>query len=558
MPVPPVSTRPWWREAVVYQVYLRSFSDSDGDGVGDLGGLRARLDHLVELGVDGLWINPCYPSPQTDHGYDVADYTDIDPIYGDLAAFDALLAEAHDRGLRLLMDLVPNHCSSRHPWFRAALEAPPGSRERARFLFRDGRGPAREEPPNDWDSVFGGSAWTRITEPDGRPGQWYLHLFDAGQPDFDWRNPEVADMFDDVLRFWFDRGVDGFRIDVAHGLVKAVGLPERSIGGGFEPRWDQPEVHDVYRRWRRISDSYSAADGRPGRQLTFVGEVWVRDPEQFALYVRQDELQQAFYFDLLVQPWRADAVRASVDRGLGHMARSGATITWALANHDVHRTVTRYGQDQGSVVVSPDDPAASTRRRAPVDLEQGAAFARAAALFVLALPGSAYLYQGDELGLPEVMDMPDTARVDPVFARSDGQHLGRDGCRVPLPWQRDAASFGFSPTPGARAPWLPQPDWFRGYALDGQQSDPRSTYTLSRRALQLRSRLWVVGAELAWLDVPGRPDVLAFSRGAATCVAICGPQDLELPREWGEPALASAEPLDRILPGRAAAWLVTD
>jgi alpha-glucosidase len=552
---------PWWRDAVVYQVYLRSFADADGNGVGDLEGLRRRLDHLVDLGADGLWINPCYPSPQRDHGYDVADYRDIDPAYGDLAVFDALLAEAHARGLRLLMDLVPNHCSDQHPWFQAALASGPGSPERARFLFRDGTGPDGSAPPNSWQSVFGGSAWTRVTEADGRPGQWYLHLFDAGQPDFDWRNPEVGDLFEDVLRFWFDRGIDGFRIDVAHGLVKAHDLPDWTlpVSGGSHaeqgspppPMWDQPEVHDVYRRWRRVAESYV------GRDLTFVGEVWVRDPTALARYLRPDELPQAFYFDLLTQPWLPDAVRESIDRGRAHIGSTGATITWTLANHDVHRAVTRYGRDQDLVRPDPKDPPGSTRRRMPVDLVQGRRSARAAALVVLALPGSTYLYQGEELGLPEVLDLPDEARQDPIFAGSGGADLGRDGSRVPLPWAADAPSFGFSLTEVAAPPWLPQPPWFADYALDRQQADEGSTYRLYQRAVALRPDLFGADAgDLEWLDVDGRDDVLAFRRRDAVCVAVFGSEPYRPPAAWGR-LLLTSEPAEREgeIVGGAAGWL---
>ncbi len=553
--------RPWWRDAVVYQIYPRSFADSDGDGVGDLEGIRSRLGHLVELGVDGLWLSPCYPSPQADHGYDVADYTAIHPEYGDLAAFDRLLEQAHGLGLRLLMDIVPNHCSTEHRWFKEAVAAGPGSPQRARFLFRDGRGSEGELAPNSWRSVFGGSAWTRVTEPDGTPGQWYLHLFDEQQADFDWRCADVGDMFEDVLRFWFDRGVDGFRIDVAHGLLKEEGLPEWALpgharttaDGAQPPMWNQPEVHDVYRRWRRLAESYA------GRDLTFVGEVWVSDPADLTLYLRQDELPQAFHFDLLVQPWRAPDLRRSIDRGLAEIGGSGATVTWTLANHDVHRAATRYGRDQSQVVVSFDDPAGGTRARGPVDLEQGTRIARAAALVTLALPGSAYLYQGEELGLPEVLDLPAEARQDPIFRRTHGADLGRDGSRVPIPWQHDAASFGFSATPGGAAPaapWLPQPGWFAAYAVDVERDDPASTYTLHRTALALRPELFSgPDRALDWLPTPGRDDVLAFARGPVACVAVTGSEAYDLPAAWGEVVLASATLDGRRLAGGAAAWL---
>jgi alpha-glucosidase len=549
------STSPWWTDAVVYQVYVRSFADSDGDGIGDLAGLRERLDHLTTLGVDGLWLNPCYPSPQQDHGYDVADYTDIEPAYGTLETFDELLAAAHERGLRLLMDLVPNHCSAQHPWFQAALAAGPGSPERARFLFRDGRGPGGDEPPNNWPSVFGGGAWTRVTEADGRPGQWYLHLFAEGQPDFDWRNPEVGDLFESVLRFWFDRGIDGFRIDVAHGLVKHPELPDMPSGQALAhaPMWNHPDVHAVYRRWRSVADSYA------GRDLTLVGEIWLPDVEDLALYLRPDELPQAFYFDLLTHPWQAPALREAIESGITHIAEVGAVVTWTLSNHDVHRTVTRYGQDQSVVIPYSQDPAARTRYDGPVDLAQGRAYARSAILMLLALPGSVYLYQGEELGLPEVLDLPMSARQDPLVTRTGGKDLGRDGCRVPIPWEQDAPTYGFSLTEAPAAPWLPQPDWFGPYAVDVELTDPASFLSLYRRALELRREVWAgPGAALEWVDLPGRePDAFAFRRGSSTCLVNCSAEPIELPAAWGEVVLASAPVDGRTAAPACAVWLTS-
>ena len=552
----------WWRDAVVYQVYVRSFADADGDGIGDLAGLQAQLPYLEMLGVDAVWLNPCYPSPQVDHGYDVADYTDIEPAYGDLAAFDDLLADVHARGLRLLLDLVPNHCSSRHPWFQAALAAGPGSPERDRFMFRDGRGPGGDEPPNNWRSVFGGPAWTRVAGAEGALGAWYLHLFDSGQPDFNWRNQHVGDLFEQVLRFWFDRGVDGFRIDVAHGLVKDPELPDwdRLSPQGPAPMWNQPDVHEVYRRWRRVADSYT------GRDLTLVGEIWVPRVEDLALYLRPDELPQAFYFDLLTQPWRARGVRSAIEQGLAHIAAAGAAVTWTLSNHDVHRAVTRYGQDQSAVVADSDDPAAATRFRGPVDLAQGQQYARAAILMLLALPGSVYLYQGEELGLPEVLDLPLEARQDPVVLRSEGAMLGRDGCRVPFPWVHDEPSFGFSLGSDDRAdragsaepeaPWLPQPAWFADYSADLELADASSFLSLYRRGLELR-RPYFSGpaAPLEWLEIEGRADAFAFRRGTSVCAVVFGADALELPVSWGDVVLASA-PVDlRNAPGGSAVWL---
>jgi alpha-glucosidase len=550
---------PWWRDAAIYQVYLRSFADAGGDGIGDLAGLRSRLDDLVDLGVDGLWLNPCYPSPQADHGYDVADYTDIEPDYGDLTEFDALVADVHARGLKLLMDLVPNHCSARHPWFQAALAAGPGSPERGRFHFRDGRGAAGDMPPNNWRSIVGGAAWTRVTEPAGRPGQWYLHLFDAGQPDFNWHDPAVPALFDDVLRFWFDRGVDGFRIDAANGMYKHVDLPDWNGAHTYNGHaWDQPEVHEVYRRWRRIIDEYA-----PERELTLVGEIWAQSVADLVSSLRADELPQAFYFDLLVQLWDGPAFRASIDSALTEIGSTGATITWTLANHDVHRMVTRYGIVR--VDRSPHPELVRTRPRGEVDLELGTQRARAAIMLLLALPGSHYLYQGEELGLPEVLDLPDEARQDPTWFRNGAVNPGRDGCRVPLPWTTDLPSFGFSPDNPAdnttdtatAAPWLPQPRWFGKYARSTQRTDAASMLALYRAALRTRrSAFDGADREISWIEVSDRDDVLAFRRGDVRCVVVFGDQPFPVPAEWGTPLLASASPRDGHLPGNAAAWWV--
>ena len=540
----PESPTPWWRNAVVYQVYVRSFADANGDGIGDLAGLRSRLDYLAELGVDGIWLNPCYPSPQADHGYDVADYTDIEPDYGNLAAFDELVADAHRRGIRVLMDLVPNHCSREHPWFQAALAAEPGSPERARFIFRDGTGPDGALPPNGWRSQFGGPAWTRVAD-----GQWYLHLFDSGQPDFNWRNPEVTALFDDVLRFWFDRGVDGFRIDVAHGLYKQPDLLDW-VGTHYnEHAWNQPEVHDVYRRWRAIAESYQ------GRELTLVGEIWVPTVADLARYLRADELPQAFFFDLLQQRWDPAAFRASIGRAFAQIGATGATITWTLANHDVHRTVTRYGIENPEPVPDPIDPNhVTTRPRGVVDLALGLRRARAAAVLQLALPGSHYLYQGEELGLPEVLDLPDDARQDPTWARSEHLDPGRDGCRVPLPWTAQGGSFGFSPADATGTPWLPQPEWFAKYAADEQAGDADSVLSLYRAALRLRRELFDAAEEtIDWVDT-GRADVVAFRRSGVVCATVFGAEPFTPPAEWGAPLVASAALSGGALPGDSAAW----
>lgn len=538
----------WWQDAVVYQVYLRSFRDSDGDGIGDLRGLLAGLADIAALGCDAIWLNPCYVSPQADHGYDIADYRAIDPAYGTLEDFDAVVAEAHRLRIRVLMDMVANHCSVQHAWFQAALAAGPGSRERRRFHFAAGTGVEGEIPPNNWLSVFGGAAWTRIVEADGRPGEWYLHSFDSAQPDLNWRNADVAEDFRDVMRFWFDRGVDGFRIDVAHGHVKALGLPDwpgadDGTGGHNAAMWDQPEVHEIYRDWRAVGDAYP-------RPKYFVGEVWVPAPSRLADYLRADELHQAFCFDLLVQPWDAERLRAAIISGL---ASSENPPAWTLSNHDVHRTVTRYGQEQTGEPVDPSDMISAARRTGPVDLDRGTRRAAAAAALLLALPGTAYLYQGEELGLPEVFELPAASRQDPIWVRSGGAQLGRDGCRVPLPWDDGSPDFGFGW--GTSPAWLPQPAWFGRYARTVQDADADSMLSTYRTLIRLRRERFEPGDLLVWLDT-GSGDVLAFTRGRTLCVVNTGSTEFRLPAAWeaGERLLATAPASIGIVAADSAAW----
>jgi len=534
---------PWWADAVTYQVYIRSFADANGDGVGDLAGITSRLDYLHDLGVDAVWLNPCYSSPQRDHGYDIADYFAIDAAYGSVEDLERLVSEAHDRGMRVLMDMVANHCSDQHAWFQAALAAGPGSKERARFLFRDGRGEEGELPPNNWGSVFGGAAWTQVAD-----RQWYFHAFDSSQPDFDWRNPDVVAHFDDVMRFWFDRGVDGFRVDVAHGLFKHAELPDWTDDGHNYAMWDQPEVHDVYRRWRAIGDEY------PGGKY-FVGEIWVPSLEAMSAYLSPDELHQAFSFDLLVQPWEASRMAGAIKRALEQGAAGGGPPAWTLSNHDVHRTTTRYGQAQDLSAPVPTDMIAAARRRGDADLNLGVRRARAAIMMQLALPGATYLYQGEELGLPEVFDLPDDARQDPIWLRSGGVELGRDGCRVPLPWASAAESFGFSPPGSKSAPWLPQPEWFADFAADRQHEG--STLELYSRAIRSRRDVFS-GDELEWLE-SGSSDVLAFRRGDGICIVNFGDTSHTM-QAWGSSALAASYPIDLggddlVIPANSAAWL---
>jgi alpha-glucosidase len=544
---------PWWRRAVIYQVYPRSFADASGDGVGDIAGLRARLPYLAGLGVDAIWITPWYRSPMADHGYDVADFRDIDPLFGTLGEAESLIKEAHALGLRVLLDVVPNHTSDRHPWFPAALASPPGSAERQRYIFRQGRGPRGEQPPNDWRSSFGNSAWTRVSAPDGTPGEWYLHLFSPHQPDLNWDNPEVRAEFESILRFWFELGADGFRIDVAHGLVKAPGLPDVGIADGDflrtserpdHPHWHQEQVHEIYRAWRKIADSYS-------EPRVFVGEVWADRISWLVEYVRPGGLHTAFNFDFLRAPWNAVALRSVIDETIAEMSAVGAPATWVLSNHDVVRHLSRYGRPQ-------NESSSLTRTQLlaqPADLPLGLRRARAAALLMLALPGGAYLYQGEELGLPEVEDIPEDLLQDPVWLQSGRTDRGRDGCRVPLPWSGDAPPFGFSP-PGATAePWLPQPDSWKGLTFEVQERDPASTLALYRGALRIRREHPALGdGALAW-DASAPPDVLSFTREPGfRCLANLSACPIPLPSHR-RLLLASAELEDGKLPSDATAWL---
>jgi alpha-glucosidase len=535
---------PWWRQAVVYQLYVRSFSDSDGDGIGDLRGVADRLDYIAGLGVEAIWLNPCYPSPNHDGGYDVADYVDIDACFGGLPAFEKLLNAAHERDLRVIMDLVPNHCSYRHPWFVEALAAPPGSAARARFHFRDGRGVDGGEPPNNWRSTFSGPAWTRVIDAGGRPEQWYLHSFDPTQPDFNWDNPDVAEMFDDVLRTWLDRGVDGFRIDVAYAMVKHPGLPDAEFPHDNPYTWNQPGVLDIFTRWRAVTDAYR-------RDIPLIGEVWLT-PAETGEYIEPGRLHQVFYFDLMLQPWDPQAFRDSIEATVASVPPTGGVATWTLNNHDVHRSVSRYGLTESEPMHTDDRNARQTRPRGRVDVDLGSRRARAAALLLLALPGSIYLYQGEELGLPEVLDLPADARRDPIWIRSGGREHGRDGSRVPLPWTAYGDGFGFSP-PNSGRPWLPQPDWYARFAVDAQETDPASTLALYRIALRMRRKLFV-DETFEWLD-PGRTDILAFKRGHGINVTVMGDSAFTPPASWGRIMVRSHRDRADIIGADTSAWL---
>lgn len=513
-------TSAWWRSAVLYEIYVRSFADSDSDGVGDLPGIRSRLPYLRDLGVDGIWLTPFYPSPGADHGYDVSSYVDVDPQFGTLGDFDHLVSDAHELGLRVVIDVVPNHTSSEHPWFRNALSAAPDHPDRARYVFRPGRDGG---PPSNWTSAFGGSAWTL----DETTGEYYLHFFAPEQPDLDWHNEAVQADFEQILRFWLDRGADGFRIDVAHALFKARDLHDvdepdpRPSFADWLTMIGQPELHPLYRSWRRLADGY------PGGRM-FVGEIVLADQEAVARYLHSDQLHLAFNFTLLYERWDADAIRESIDRTRAALGAVGATPTWVLENHDVTRLPTRYGGgDEG-------------RRRA-----------RAAALLLLALPGTAFLYAGQELGLEEV-DLPDDARQDPVFFRTGGSRKGRDGCRVPIPWSRRPPGFGFTTS----SPWLPMPYDWADLSVEAEDGDPRSSLSLYRAALALRRGSEALrGGSFAWRESP--PGTLVFERKVADEAVVCGinlgDDPLELPA--GELLLASGPGRDGQLATDSGAWL---
>ena len=551
----------WWRSAVIYQVYPRSFADSDGDGVGDLTGIRERLPALEALGIDAIWLSPFFRSPQKDAGYDVSDYCDVDPLFGTLDDFDQLLATAHSHGIRIIADMVPNHTSDQHVWFQEALAAPEGSPERDRYMFRDGRGPNGDLPPNNWESVFGGPMWTRVARPDGTPGQWYLHIFDTSQPDLNWENPWVIEQFHDILRFWLDRGVDGFRVDVAHGMIKQAGLPDytppaegASMGGTGSaslddlpeadvvdtnpPYWGQEGVHEIWRGWRRVLGEYEG-------DRVLCAEAWLDTLDKIALWVRPDEMHQAFNFGYMFTDFKAKKLRRIVDESMTAFGGVGAPSTWVLSNHDVVRHASRLAltsdspQGAGIGPLSPGKP----------DRLTGLRRARAASSLMLALPGSSYLYQGEELGLPEDMELPDDARQDPTWFRTKGEKYGRDGCRVPIPWEADKPAYGFNHT---GASWLPQPADWAVYARDAQSGVPGSTLELYTAALRLRREHGLGSGTLAWVRGFGKK-VVAFRNGDVTVITNTGKVAVELP--IGEILLASEEITGGALPRDTTVWM---
>lgn len=549
----PRSSRPWWRDAVTYQIYIRSFADGNGDGKGDIQGIRSRLSYLEKLGIDAIWITPWYPSPQKDHGYDVADYLDIEPDYGTLTEAELMIKEAHELGIKVIIDIVPNHSSDQHKWFLEALESQPGSKARDRYIFRDGKGITGELPPNNWQGVFGGSAWQRVIEKDGRPGQWYLHLFAVEQPDFNWENQEVNEYFEKVLRFWLDRGVDGFRIDVAHGMVKAPGLPDieedlssEMLAARRLPFWDQDGVHDIYRKWRKILDSY------PGDRMA-VAEAWVSPASRIALYLRPDELANSFNFDFLTSIWDIHDLKKNIDLSVQAIQSVGAPASWVFNNHDVVRSVDRF-----ALGLRPGVGETTFDRHGDIsklNIETGIRRARAGALLMLALPGGAYIYQGEELALPEVRDIPENRLEDPRWFLSNKTDKGRDGCRVPLPWDEiENGAFGFSKNQelGRENAWLPQPIWWGNYAAKKQDGDANSSLNLYRRALEIRkTEIGLGDGEMEWLELGDH--ILAFKRpGNFACIVNFG-NAFKIPD--GEVLVASTHIEQGVLPEDGALWM---
>jgi len=553
----------WWRTAVIYQIYPRSFQDSTGDGIGDLPGITHRLAELAELGIDAIWLSPFFRSPQKDAGYDVSDYCDVDPLFGTLADFDLLLEKAHSLGLRVIADMVPNHTSDQHEWFQAALAAPEGSPERDRYMFRDGKGAHGEIAPNNWESVFGGPMWERVTRPDGTPGQWYLHIFDTSQPDLNWENLQVREKFHDILRFWLDRGVDGFRVDVAHGMIKQEGLPDytpplelASMGGTGAtdlnlavedaaqldvepPYWGQPGVHEIWRGWNSVLAEYEG-------DRVLCAEAWVDPLSKVALWVRPDEMSQAFNFAYMFTDWNAKDLRRVIKDSITAFAGVGAPSTWVLSNHDVVRHATRLSLAKDSPAqgagIGPKTPGKPDRAK-------GLQRARAATSLMLALPGSSYVYQGEELGLPEDMELPDSARQDPTWFRTKGDKYGRDGCRVPIPWEADKPAYGFS---AAGTSWLPQPADWAPYARDSQAGVPGSTLELYRSALALRRAHSLGSGSVEWMKGYDK-GVVAFRNGDVIVICNTGKVAVELP--VGDILLSSEPITGGALPTDVTVWL---
>jgi alpha-glucosidase len=539
----------WWRSGVIYQIYPRSFADSNGDGLGDLKGITSRLDSLAALGVDAIWLSPFYSSPQKDAGYDVSNYVDVDPIFGTLSDFDDLLEKAHGLGIRVMIDLVPNHSSDQHQWFQKALAAEPGSPERAFYHFKDGLGENGELPPNNWVSMFGGPAWTRVTESDGKPGQWFVHLFDSSQPDLNWANPEVQLEFENIFKFWLDRGVDGFRVDQPHAMAKASGLPDHpyvaEAGAGFiegrenPPMWFQEEVHEIFRNWRKILESY------PGERA-MCGEAYVYPLSLMAKWVRSDEFHQTFNFRFLDAGWDSKKLFDAINESFEAFDGVGAPSTWVLNNHDVIRHASRFGGDYGRATAS-DGIGSNQPQPDPL---LGLQIAKGATLFMLGLPGASYLYQGEELGLPEHTTLENKYRQDPTFARTNGQRVGRDGCRIPLPWEPEGDSSGFSESGKS---WLPQPASYNELARSIQEKNPESTLSFYKTALGLRKQFGLGEGSFGWLAGHQGQETLGYENSGVKVLYNFGVRPVDLS---SFEILISSEPLSgKQLATNQCAWI---
>jgi alpha-glucosidase len=523
----------WWRTSVIYQIYPRSFADADGDGLGDLKGITSRLDSLASLGIDAIWFSPFFKSPQKDAGYDISDYRLIDPIFGTNEDFDILLAKSKSLGIRIIVDIVPNHTSDQHVWFQAALNAAPGSEERAYYHFKEGKGVNGELPPNNWRSIFGGPAWSRINESDGSPGQWYLHLFDSSQPDLNWENPAIADEFDEILRFWLRKGVDGFRVDVAHGMVKRAGLPDATIydenlrerpisklsmqeAEEAVPYWGQPGVHDAIRRFRKVIDEFE--------DRAMCAEASMSPLPRLAMWVRPDEYHQSFNFDYMHGAYEPAAIKKIVTDSIVEYGKVGASSTWVMSNHDGIRHATRLGIAPENTPrpgdgIHPTDPAP--------DEALGLRRARAATSFMLGLPGSSYLYQGEELGLPEAWQLEGKYRQDPTYARTNGERIGRDGCRVPLPWEAGVGTANGFNTTGKS--WLPQPDNYRVFSRNLQEGVAGSTLELYKRLLKERKVFGMGSGAFRWAEEYQDKNTLAYINNHVLVLINFGPEPVVVP-----------------------------
>lgn len=541
----------WWRSGTIYQIYPRSFADHNGDGIGDLRGISSRIDSLASLGIDAIWLSPFYVSPQKDAGYDVSDYVNVDPIFGTLDDFDELLEKAHSLGIRVMIDLVPNHSSDQHEWFQRALASEPGSPERDFYHFKDGLGDTGELPPNNWVSMFGGPAWTRVTQPDGEAGQWFVHLFDSSQPDLNWANPRVQEEFENILRFWLDRGVDGFRVDQPHAMVKAAGLPNHpyvaEAGAGFiegresPPMWFQEEVHQIFRKWRKLLDSYSG-------DRAICGEAYVYPLALMAKWVRPDEFHQTFNFRFLDAGWNPVKLVDAINESFEAFDGVGAPSTWVLNNHDVIRHASRFGGEYGRATAS---DGIGVNQPQP-DVKLGLQIAKGATLFMLGLPGASYLYQGEELGLPEHSTLQDFFRQDPTFARTGGSRVGRDGCRVPLPWEPQGRSNGFSQSGES---WLPQPEIYKNLARTTQEDNPESTLSFYKKAIELRKRLLMGEGSFGWLPEHQGPASLGYQNLATGVIYNFGKKSIDLSNYK---VLISSEPLQGgQLETNQCAWFTT-